>query len=162
MEVDFPDFSDAALMDTAENWLLPHLTGVRSLDDWKRFDLLPALRARLSWDEQQRLDREAPARFTTPLGREIAIDYSGEDPGISLRLQEMFGQTRHPTVAGRPLVVTLLSPAGRPVQVTRDIPGFWTNSYADVRKDMRGRYPKHPWPEDPREADPTLRVKRRT
>ena len=159
---DFPDFSDAALMDTAEGWLLPHLTGVRSLDDWKRFDLLPALRARLSWDEQQRLDREAPARFTTPLGREIAIDYSGENPGISLRLQEMFGQTRHPTVAGRPLVVTLLSPAGRPVQVTRDIPGFWTNSYADVRKDMRGRYPKHPWPEDPREADPTLRVKRRT
>ncbi|WP_029375220.1 ATP-dependent helicase HrpB [Oceanicola sp. S124] len=158
---DFPDFSEAALMDSLGDWLLPHLTGVRSVEEWKRFDLLPALRARLDWDQGQRLDREVPAQFTTPLGRKIAIDYAGEAPGIALRLQEMFGQTRHPTVAGRPLVVTLLSPAGRPVQVTRDIPGFWTNSYPDVRKDMRGRYPKHPWPEDPREADPTLRVKRR-
>ncbi|PJE28927.1 ATP-dependent helicase HrpB [Pseudooceanicola antarcticus] len=162
MGEDFPDFSEAALMDSLEEWLLPHLTGVRSQDDWKRFDLLPALRGRLSWDEGQMLDREVPAQFTTPLGRKIAIDYSGEDPAIALRLQEMFGQTRHPTVAGRPLVVTLLSPAGRPVQVTRDIPGFWTNSYPDVRKDMRGRYPRHPWPEDPREADPTLRAKRRS
>ena len=157
----FPDYSDAALMAGLSDWLLPHLGGVRSAEDWKRFDLLPALRARLDWDQQQRLDRAVPARFTTPLGREIAIDYAGEDPGIALRLQEMFGQTVHPSVAGRPLVVTLLSPAGRPVQVTRDIPGFWTNSYPDVRKDMRGRYPKHPWPEDPRQADPTLRVKRR-
>ena len=103
-----------------------------------------------------------PAAFTTPLGRRIPIDYSGEAPEIALRLQEMFGQRTHPTVGGQPLRVTLLSPAGRPVQTTMDIPGFWDRSYADVRKDMRGRYPKHPWPEDPREADPTLRTKRRS
>ncbi|MBT9384635.1 ATP-dependent helicase HrpB [Pseudooceanicola sp. CBS1P-1] len=158
---DFPDFSDQGLMDSLEDWLLPYLRGVRSAEDWKRFDLQPALRARLDWDAQQRLDREAPAKFTTPLGRAIPIDYSGEDPAIALRLQEMFGQTRHPSVAGKPLVVTLLSPAGKPLQITRDIPGFWTSSYGDVRKDMRARYPRHPWPEDPREADPTLRAKPR-
>ena len=107
------------------------------------------------------LARDAPAHFETPLGRKIAIDYGSETPAISLRLQEMFGVTRHPTVAGRPLRVTLLSPAGRPVQTTMDVPGFWANSYADVRKDMRGRYPKHPWPEDPTVADPTLRAKRK-
>jgi ATP-dependent helicase HrpB len=115
----------------------------------------------LSWDQMQLLDRLAPGHFTTPLGRKIPIDYSGENPAIALRLQEMFGQTTHPSVAGQPLRVTLLSPAGRPVQVTMDIPAFWDSSYADVRKDMRGRYPKHPWPEDPRQADPTLRAKPR-
>jgi ATP-dependent helicase HrpB len=156
-----PDFSDTSLMEGIEDWLLPHLSGVRSAGDWKGFDLLPALRARLDWNQQQLVDTEAPGHFLTPLGRRIAIDYGGEAPAIALRLQEMFGQTRHPQVAGRPLVVTLLSPAGRPVQVTQDIPGFWTSSYPDVRKDMRGRYPRHPWPEDPREADPTLRVKRK-
>ncbi|WP_330220234.1 ATP-dependent helicase C-terminal domain-containing protein, partial [Sulfitobacter sp. HI0027] len=105
--------------------------------------------------------RAAPAHFETPLGRRVAIDYSGETPGIALRLQEMFGVTRHPTVGGQPLQVTLLSPAQRPVQVTMDIPGFWASSYGDVRKDMRGRYPRHPWPEDPTVADPTLRAKPR-
>ena len=104
---------------------------------------------------------QTSAEFETPLGRRIAIDYAGEAPEIALRLQEMFGVTRHPVVAGRPLRVTLLSPAGRPVQTTMDIPGFWATSYADVRKDMRGRYPKHPWPEDPTIADPTLRAKPR-
>ncbi|NIZ08576.1 ATP-dependent helicase HrpB, partial [Pseudooceanicola sp. HF7] len=155
------DFSDAALMESLEDWLLPFLGTTRTAGEWKAFDLLPALEARLGWEGKQSLDRAAPGAFTTPLGRKIPIDYAGEAPGISLRLQEMFGQTRHPTVAGRPLVVTLLSPAGRPVQVTQDIPGFWTNSYADVRKDMRGRYPRHPWPEDPTQADPTLRAKAR-
>ncbi|WP_135504561.1 ATP-dependent helicase HrpB [Roseovarius aestuariivivens] len=158
----FPDLSEAALLDTLEDWLLPFLAGVKTAQDWKRFDLLPALRAMLDWDRMQRLDRAVPGRFTTPLGREIAIDYGGETPEIALRLQEMFGQTTHPTVAGQPLRVTLLSPAGRPVQTTMDLPGFWQSSYADVRKDMRGRYPKHPWPEDPTVADPTLRAKRRT
>ncbi|WP_119838769.1 ATP-dependent helicase HrpB [Pseudooceanicola algae] len=156
-----PDFSDAALLETIDDWLLPYLGKVRSAEDWKRFDLLPALKARLGWDGERILDRETPGSFTTPLGRKIPIDYAGDAPAIALRLQEMFGQTRHPVVAGRPLVVTLLSPAGRPVQVTQDIPGFWTSSYADVRKDMRGQYPKHPWPEDPTQEDPTLRVKRK-
>jgi ATP-dependent helicase HrpB len=156
-----PDMSDTALMDTLETWLLPHLSGVRSADDWKRFDLLTALRAMLDWSQQQTLDQAVPGKFKTPLGREIAIDYSGEHPEISLRLQEMFGQKTHPMVGCTPLRVTLLSPAQRPVQTTMDLPGFWSGSYADVRKEMRAAYPKHPWPEDPTEADPTLRAKRR-
>ena len=158
---DLPDVSDTALMYSLENWLRPHLGGMRTAAQWKSFDPSPALRAMLDWGQMQTLDREAPAAFETPLGRRIPIDYSGEAPEITLRLQEMFGVSRHPGVAGRPLRVTLLSPAGRPVQTTMDIPGFWATSYADVRKDMRGRYPKHPWPEDPTVADPTLRAKPR-
>ncbi|MFB9148672.1 ATP-dependent helicase HrpB [Roseovarius ramblicola] len=158
---DLPDMGEAALMDTLQTWLLPFLGGVRTAQDWKAFDMLDALRARLTWEQMQALDRAAPAHFTTPLGRRIPIDYSSEEPEITLRLQEMFGQTEHPMVAGRRLRVTLLSPGQRPVQTTTDIPGFWATSYADVRKDMRGRYPRHPWPEDPTEADPTLRAKPR-
>jgi ATP-dependent helicase HrpB len=138
------------------------LGNVKTAEDWKRFDPLPALRAALSWDQQQDLDRRVPGAFTTPLGRKVPIDYSGGDgPEIALRLQELFGVTTHPTSAGQPIKITLLSPAQRPVQVTRDLPGFWAGSYADVRKDMRAQYPKHPWPEDPTQADPTLRTKRR-
>ncbi|MDO6731322.1 ATP-dependent helicase HrpB [Marinovum sp. 2_MG-2023] len=159
--IDLPDMSEAALLAGLEDWLLPYLTGVKTADHWKAFDVHDALVASLSWDQQEALNRAVPAAFTTPLGRKIPIDYGGEHPEITLRLQEMFGQRVHPTVAGQPLRVTLLSPAQRPVQVTMDIPGFWETSYADVRRDMRGRYPRHPWPEDPREADPTLRVKRR-
>jgi len=158
---DFPDFSEPHLLATLEDWLLPHLGTTRSTADWKRFDMLPALRGRLDWDQQQQMDRTAPAHFETPLGRKIAIDYDGETPQIAVRLQEMFGVTRHPSVAGQPLQVTLLSPAQRPVQVTMDLPGFWDGSYADVRKDMRSQYPRHPWPDDPRAADPTLRAKPR-
>ena len=158
---DLPAMDDATLMETLEDWLLPHLDGVRSADDWKRFDALPALRARLDWDQMQRLDRAAPSHFETPLGRKIPIDYSGPAPEVTLRLQEMFGQTSHPMIGSTPLRVTLLSPGQKPVQTTQDIPGFWDSSYADVRRDMRGRYPRHPWPEDPRQADPTLRAKPR-
>lgn len=107
------------------------------------------------------LDRIAPAHYTTPLGRKVAIDYGADGPEIALRLQELFGVTRHPSAGGQPLKITLLSPAQRPVQVTRDLPGFWAGSYADVRKDMRAQYPKHPWPEDPTRAAPTLRAKPR-
>ncbi len=160
--VDADDWSDDHLITTLEDWLLPHLGGVRTAADWKAFELTPALKARLSWDEAQALDRAAPSHFTTPLGRNVPIDYSGDAPEIAVRLQEMFGVTRHPTVAGKPLKVTLLSPAHRPIQITMDLPGFWASSYADVRKDMRGQYPKHPWPEDPTQEDPTLRAKRRT
>lgn len=156
-----PGMAEADLMETLEDWLLPFLEGVKTAQEWKRFDMTGALRARLNWEEMQQLDARVPAHFTTPLGRSIPIDYSGDHPEISLRLQEMFGQTRHPVVGASPLRVTLLSPAGRPVQTTTDIPGFWTNSYPDVRKEMRGRYPKHPWPEDPTRADPTLRAKPR-
>ncbi|MCR8550660.1 ATP-dependent helicase HrpB [Salipiger sp. P9] len=159
--LDLPDMSEPALLETLDDWLLPSLTGVKTAEDWKRFDLLPALRARLDWAQTQALDSAVPGKFTTPLGRDIPIDYSGAHPEISLRLQEMFGQRHHPMVGGTPLRVTLLSPARRPVQTTMDLPGFWDGSYADVRKDMKAQYPKHPWPEDPREADPTLRAKPR-
>ncbi|MBJ3763378.1 ATP-dependent helicase HrpB [Maribius pontilimi] len=155
------DTDDQALLDSAEDWLLPYLTGLRSAEDWKRFDPLPALRARLDWDAQQRLDAQAPPHILSPLGRKLAIDYGGDQPEIAVRVQELFGMTEHPHVAGQPLRLSLLSPAGRPVQVTDDLPGFWDGSYGDVRKDMRARYPRHPWPEDPRAADPTLRAKRR-
>ncbi|NHM20190.1 ATP-dependent helicase HrpB [Tritonibacter mobilis] len=158
---DLPDFSKAGLMATLEDWLLPMLTGVRSDADWKGFDALPALRAALTWEQTQLLDREVPGSFITPLGRKIPIDYASDTPGIEVRLQEMFGVTRHPTVAGVALKVTLLSPARRPIQITRDLPGFWSGSYADVRKDMRAQYPKHPWPEDPTQAEATLRARPR-
>jgi ATP-dependent helicase HrpB len=157
----FPDLSEATLMTRLEDWLLPHLPGVKTAADWKAFDILPALQAHLGWDGMQALDNAVPAAFTTPLGRRVPIDYDAGQPRIALRLQELFGVTEHPTVAGKPVQVTLLSPAQRPVQVTEDLPGFWASSYADVRKDMRGRYPKHPWPEDPTQADPTLRAKLR-
>jgi ATP-dependent helicase HrpB len=156
-----PDMSPDGLMASIEHWLMPHLSGVRTAEEWKRFDLLPALRAALDWDQLQVLDRLAPAHFTTPLGRKVPIDYSTKHPEIAVKLQELFGVTQHPNIAGTPLKMTLLSPAQRPVQVTMDLPGFWASSYQDVRKDMRGRYPRHPWPEDPTVAAPTTRAKPR-
>ncbi|MEM6758640.1 MAG: ATP-dependent helicase HrpB [Pseudomonadota bacterium] len=157
----FPDLSEDALMATLDDWLLPYLTGIRTAADWKAFDIAPALEAHLGWNAMQALDRAVPGAFITPLGRKVPIDYDAATPGISVRLQEMFGVTAHPVVGDTPLQVTLLSPAHRPIQVTSDIPRFWATSYADVRKDMRGQYPKHPWPKDPTAADPTLRAKPR-
>ncbi|GAB1377712.1 ATP-dependent helicase HrpB [Pararhodobacter aggregans] len=160
---DLPDLSDAGILARGEEILLPFLTKVRSAEDLKALDLTEALRQALDWEQQQRLDRLAPAHFVTPLDRKVPIDYSGGQPEIAVRLQEMFGVTEHPAIGPKrlPLKVTLLSPGQRPVQVTTDLPGFWDTSYADVRKDMRGQYPRHPWPENPREADPTLRAKPR-
>lgn len=156
-----PDMSDEALLASAQEWLLPHLGGIKTAVQLRALDLLEPLRSLLTWDQMQALDKAAPAHHITPLGRKTPISYDHGIPQIELRLQEMFGTTRHPRVAGQPLRVVLLSPAGRPVQTTTDIPAFWDSSYADVRKDMRGRYPRHPWPEDPREADPTTRAKPR-
>ncbi|WP_368186643.1 ATP-dependent helicase HrpB [Aestuariibius sp. HNIBRBA575] len=158
---DLPDMSDDALLQGLEHWLLPHLSGVRDVDGWKRFDALDALRGMLDWTQMQAVDKAAPAHFTTPLGRKVPIDYSGDFPTAELRLQELFGQSTHPMIGTTPLRLTLLSPGRKPVQVTMDLPGFWASSYADVRKDMRGQYPKHPWPENPTEAAPTLRAKPR-
>jgi len=159
---DLPDCSDSGLLDCLEDWLLPYLGKVHSTETLKALDLTEALKARLGWEAEQLLNRLAPAHFTTPLGRKVPIDYGSGQPEIALRLQEMFGVTQHPVIGPKraPLKITLLSPAQRPVQTTTDLPGFWATSYADVRKDMRGRYPRHPWPEDPTQADPTLRVKR--
>jgi ATP-dependent helicase HrpB len=158
---DLPDLSDPALMETLDDWLPPWLEGVRSEADWRRLDLLPALRAMLSHPQTQEIDRLVPAQFTTPLGRSIPIDYAAEGPAIEVRLQEMLGVTTHPLAAGRPIRVTLLSPGQKPIAVVSDLPGFWRSSYPEVRKEMRGRYPRHPWPESPWEAEPTLRAKPR-
>ncbi|MEJ6389695.1 ATP-dependent helicase HrpB [Gymnodinialimonas ulvae] len=157
------EMSDAALMERLEDWALPFMDGVRTAADLGRFDPAPALEAWLGWERMQEVARLAPERWTSPLGRGVAIDYSGDVPEVSLRLQEVFGTREHPRVGpgNLPLKMVLLSPAQRPVQVTTDLPGFWDGSYADVRKEMRAAYPKHPWPEDPRDADPTVRAKPR-
>lgn len=158
---DLRDVSDAALLAAADDWLLPYLDGVRDASGLGRVDPFDALQAWLGWDACQQLDKQAPAHFTTPLGRKVPIDYGHEVPTISLRLQEVLGVTQHPMAGGTPLRMELLSPAGRPVAVIQDLPGFWSGSYGDVRRDMRAQYPRHPWPEDPAAAVPTTRAKPR-
>jgi ATP-dependent helicase HrpB len=160
----WPDLSDSALAEQRENWLMPALHDKSSLKDFSAGDLSDALLTLLPWDLRQRLEREAPTHFEAPTGTQLAIDYEAEQgPTIAVRLQELFGLNTHPSIAkGRiALVLELLSPAHRPVQVTRDLPGFWRGSYTAVRSDLRGRYPRHPWPEDPASATPTRRVKPR-
>ncbi|WNV07969.1 ATP-dependent helicase HrpB [Tardiphaga sp. 709] len=160
----WPDLSDTALAAARESWLMPALFDKTSLKDFSAGDLSDAVMGLLPWDLRARLDKEAPTHFEAPTGTVLAIDYEAEQgPTIAVRLQELFGLNTHPSVAkGKvPLVLELLSPAQRPVQVTRDLPGFWRGSYLDVRSDLRGRYPRHPWPEDPANALPTRRVKPR-
>jgi ATP-dependent RNA helicase HrpB len=160
----WPDLSDAALAADAENWLVPVLYDKISLKEVSAGDLSDALMGLLPWELRARLEREAPTHFEAPTGTMLAIDYEAEQgPTIAVRLQELFGLNTHPSIAkgAVPLVLELLSPAQRPVQVTRDLPGFWRGSYAAVRSDLRGRYPRHPWPEDPASALPTRRVKPR-
>jgi len=158
-----PDWSDEGLLASLDDWLTPHLAGMHRIEDAARLDLAQILRASLDWELQRAVDRAAPGHFATPLGDRVAIDYAGEAPLLSIRVQELFGVTVHPSVGDPPvpLVIELLSPARRPVQTTSDLPGFWASSYADVRKDMRARYPKHPWPENPAEAQATTRAKPR-
>jgi ATP-dependent helicase HrpB len=160
----WPDLSDDALAARREEWLVPLLADKTSLKDVSGGDLSEALMALVPWDLRARLEREAPTHFEAPTGTMLAIDYEAEQgPTIAVRLQELFGLNTHPSIAkgAVPLVLELLSPAQRPVQVTRDLPGFWRGSYAAVRSDLRGRYPRHPWPEDPATALPTRRVKPR-
>lgn len=160
----WPDLSDTALAAARASWLMPALFDKTSLKDFSAGDLSDAVMGLLPWDLRARLDKEAPTHFEAPTGTVLAIDYEAEQgPTIAVRLQELFGLNTHPSVAkGKvPLVLELLSPAQRPVQVTRDLPGFWRGSYLDVRSDLRGRYPRHPWPEDPANALPTRRVKPR-
>lgn len=161
---EIPRMDQASLEAGLEDWLAPFLTGCRNRADLGHLDLLPAFENLLGWDGKQTLNKLAPSSITAPTGTRLFIDYSGEQPSVSVRLQEMFGMNTHPTVGPDrlPLLIELLSPARRPVQMTADLPGFWENSYGDVRKDMRGRYPKHPWPENPEEALPTRRVKPRS
>jgi ATP-dependent helicase HrpB len=160
----WPDLSDDALAAQRETWLLPALTDKTSLKEFSAGELSDALMTLLPWELRARLEREAPTHFEAPTGTQLAIDYEAEQgPTIAVRLQELFGLNTHPSIArgAVPLVLELLSPAHRPVQVTRDLPGFWRGSYAAVRSDLRGRYPRHPWPEDPASAMPTRRVKPR-
>jgi ATP-dependent helicase HrpB len=161
---EWPDLSDAALAASRAEWLVPALMDKISLASFSASDLSDAVMTLLPWDKRARLEREAPTHFTAPTGTSLPIDYEAEQgPTIAVRLQELFGLNVHPAIANGklPLVLELLSPAHRPVQVTRDLPGFWRGSYAAVRADLRGRYPRHPWPEDPASAPPTRRVKPR-
>ncbi|MGD9846985.1 MAG: ATP-dependent helicase HrpB [Variibacter sp.] len=160
----WPDLSDAALAETAEAWLAPMLSGKTALSQLSAGEFASGLETLVDWSLRRRVDAEAPTHFEAPTGSRIAIDYDHpEGPKIAVRVQELFGLARHPSIAGGrvPLVVELLSPAHRLVQVTRDLPGFWRGSYAAVRTEMRGRYPRHPWPDDPLEAPPTRRAKPR-
>jgi ATP-dependent helicase HrpB len=160
----WPDLSDAALAETAETWLAPMLADKTALSQLSGGEFASGLESLLDWSLRRRVDAEAPTHFEAPTGSRIAIDYDhAEGPKIAVRVQELFGLARHPVIAGGrvPLVVELLSPAHRPVQVTRDLPGFWRGSYAAVRTEMRGRYPRHPWPDNPLEAPPTRRAKPR-
>ncbi|WP_456711889.1 ATP-dependent helicase HrpB [Bradyrhizobium sp. USDA 4353] len=160
----WPNLSDAGLSARRDDWLVPLLSDKTSLKEVSPGDVSDAVMALLPWDLRARLDKEAPTHFEAPTGTMLAIDYQAEQgPTIAVRLQELFGLNVHPSIArgAVPLVLELLSPAQRPVQVTRDLPGFWRGSYAAVRTDLRGRYPRHPWPEDPASAMPTRRAKPR-
>jgi ATP-dependent helicase HrpB len=161
---EWPDVSDPALARNAAEWLSRAFFGKTALAQLGADGLAQALHALLPVGLRRRLDAEAPAHFTAPSGSSVAIDYEAEEgPKIAVRVQELFGLDRHPAVAGGriPLVVALLSPAQRPVQVTRDLPGFWRGSYAAVKAEMKGRYPRHHWPDDPLAASPAARTKRR-
>jgi ATP-dependent helicase HrpB len=161
---DWPDLSDAALAGSAAEWLAPPLAGRTALAKLSADEFAAALGGLLPWPLRRRLDAEAPIYFEAPTGTRAPIDYASEGgPKIVIRVQELFGLDRHPAIAGGkvPLAIELLSPAQRPVQTTRDLPGFWRGSYAAVRAEMRGRYPKHAWPEDPIAAAPTRRAKPR-
>ncbi|EPQ6908888.1 ATP-dependent helicase HrpB [Citrobacter freundii] len=162
-EYDWPAVDEDSLLATLERWLLPHMSGVHSLRALKAVNVGQALRGLLDWSMLQRLDSELPAHYTVPTGSRIAIRYHEDNPpALAVRMQEMFGEANTPTIAqGRvPLVLELLSPAQRPLQITRDLSAFWQGSYREVQKEMKGRYPKHVWPDDPANTAPTRRTKK--
>ena len=157
----FPDFSEQELIATLEQWLAPFLAQVSRRSQLAQVDWSRALLSRLDYSQQQQLEQLAPTHFTVPTGTRVELDYSGEQPVLAVRLQEMFGAQETPRIAGGkiPVLVHLLSPKRSPLAVTQDLASFWQNAYKDVRKDMRGQYPKHYWPENPLEAEPTRRTK---
>ena len=164
LDTSWPDLSDEALTSDIATWLGPGLEGLRRWDDLRQVDLAAAVAGLLDWRRRAALESDAPTHVQVPSGSRIAVDYSDPTaPVLPVRLQEMFGQAETPRIAGGrvPLTIQLLSPAGRPVQVTRDLAGFWRSTYFDVRKDLRGRYPRHYWPDDPLVAEPTRRVRPR-
>jgi ATP-dependent helicase HrpB len=159
----WPDVSDEGLVNTLEEWLGPFVAGMTTLERVQRMDLTTALHALLSRSQQRELDRLAPTHLTVPSGSRIRMDYAEDVPVLAVRLQEMFGCKDTPCLVhgSMPVMLHLLSPAKRPVQVTRDLASFWANAYPEVRKELRGRYPKHHWPEDPLTAPPTAKTKKR-
>jgi ATP-dependent helicase HrpB len=160
---DWPDMSDERLRETLADWLGPFIAGKTKRAHLASLDMAVPLRALLSGQQRRELERLAPEFIQVPTGSRIRVQYApGEPPVLAVRLQELFGQTDTPRVGGGsiPVLVHLLSPAGRPLAVTKDLRSFWANAYADVRKEMRGRYPKHHWPDDPLSAEPTRRPKR--
>ena len=163
-DLDWPDLSDEALNGTVDHWLMPFLGGLTRFDDVDASVLEQALNGLLSWDMRQRLEADAPTHFDAPTGNRHSLDYEdAAAPALHIRVQELYGLKEHPAIArGRlPLTLYLLSPAHRPIQITRDLPGFWAGSWAAVRSDMRGQYPRHVWPDDPANALPTARAKPR-
>jgi ATP-dependent helicase HrpB len=161
---EWPDLGDAALARGAEDWLAPFVIGRASLAAVAPDDLDSALASLLPYELSRRLDAEAPAFFETPAGSRIALDYGAPNgPLLSVRVQEVYGLAKHPTLARGRAAVTLelLSPAHRPIQTTRDLPGFWAGSWSEVKKEMKGRYPRHLWPDDPASAAPTTRARPR-
>lgn len=160
----WPDFSDKGLLQNLEQWLLPFVNTSRNLAELQKINLPEAFRSRLDWSQRQNLDRLAPERLEVASGSQIRIEYTlGENPTLAVKLQEMFGTTETPRIAAGqiPVVIHLLSPAGRPLQITQDLRHFWEQSYPEVQKEMKGRYPKHPWPDDPLRAIPTKKTKRK-
>lgn len=162
-EREWPEVSDAALCDTLEEWLAPHLEGVNSAKRLARLNIAEIIKGSLDYRRQRELDEMTPTHLLVPSGSRVRIDYAGEIPVLAVKLQELFGLAAGPTVCGGriPVLLHLLSPAGRPIQVTRDLRGFWDGSYQQVKKELKGRYPRHPWPDDPWSAAPTRRLKPR-
>ena len=157
-----PNCSLEFLSKKTHEWLLPHLVGFRSKGDLEKLNMIDIIKNLFSWKQIEYLNKNAPEFILAPTGTKMIINYSEEQPKIRIRLQELFGLKTHPTIGenNEPLLIELLSPAMRIVQTTSDLPKFWLTSYSDVRRDMRGRYPRHPWPEDPMNAVPTRRIKK--
>jgi len=166
-EFDWPDWSDASLLEALQDWLVPYFNGLERLSAVDQLPLENILLETLSWQARKRLDGQVPVELKVPAGRSLTLDYrpcrDGQPPVLAAKLQELFGWQTTPSLVNNraKVLVHLLSPAGRPLQVTQDLAHFWQNAYAEVRKEMRGRYPKHPWPENPLTADPTSFTKRR-
>ncbi len=160
----WPDFSKDALRNDLEDWLAPYIREAKSTKDIKKLNLKEVLLARLSWDQQKELERLAPQKLSVPSGSKISIDYEQKPPVLAVKLQEMFGCSENPSIINKNVVLSihLLSPARRPIQVTQDLAGFWQSSYNEVKKEMKGRYPKHPWPDDPTTATATRYTKKKS
>jgi len=162
--LDLPDLSQASLKGKLDEWLLPYLAGITRMDDVKKLDFKSILSNFLTREQRTILEKNAPDFLIVPSGSKLKLEYKNGEVILAVKLQEMFGATETPSILGGriPITLHLLSPAKRPIQITRDLPGFWSRTYAEVRRELRGRYPRHPWPEDPRTAVATRFTKKRS